>query len=79
MSLCPEAEYRNGLTDAEFWDYVLNGRRPDDGDDDYGPTVDGPPLDGEVGETACPECGVYGACAFDIDGRPLIHATNMEA
>jgi hypothetical protein len=72
MSLCPEAEYRDGLSDAEFWDLVLNGRRPDDGDDDYGPDIDHEALDPVT--TTCAECGVTGACAFDIDGRALIHA-----
>ena len=23
----------------------------------------------------CPECGVWGACAYDADGRPMIHTT----
>lgn len=24
--------------------------------------------------TSCPECGEVGACAYDAEGRPLIHA-----
>lgn len=76
LGLCPEAEYRAGLSDGEFWDYVLNGRRPDDGDDDYGPDDCEPEL---VYPTPCPECGLYGACAFDVEGRPLIHVTEGES
>jgi hypothetical protein len=78
MSLCPEAEFRDGLSDAEFWDYVLNGRRPADGDDDYGPDPDHEALDPFAYAQPCPECGSRSACAFDIDGRPLIHATEKE-
>lgn len=72
MSLCPEAEFRASLDDGEFWDYVLNGVRPGeepevhfeedpDAVEDYG----GP----------CEACGAVGACAYDMDGRPLIHPT----
>ncbi len=28
--LCPEAGLRDSMSNGEFWDYVLNGRRPDD-------------------------------------------------
>ena len=27
--LCPEAEYRDSLSDEDFWVYVLTGQRPD--------------------------------------------------
>lgn len=26
-------------------------------------------------DAECPECGQYGACAYDTEGRPLIHVT----
>lgn len=28
--------------------------------------------------TPCPECGQVGACAYDADGRALIHVTESE-
>jgi hypothetical protein len=44
------------------------------------------PDDGEISEmdierrlaTPCPECGQVGACAYDADGRALIHVTESE-
>ncbi len=74
--LCPEADYRASLSDGEFWDYVLNGHRPGDPVDDYDPDEDdNRPTDDElVISTPCPECGQVGACAYDAEGRPLIHA-----
>lgn len=71
---CPEAAKREAMGDSEFWDYVLNGIEPGtlpaDGDDDYfwEPEWDEP-------TSACPECGVIGACGYDQEGRPLIHST----
>ncbi len=44
--------------------------------DDYDPNA---PTADEVAISApCPECGQVGACAYDTEGRPLIHATNTE-
>lgn len=69
------------LDDGEFWDLVLLGRRPDDQVDDYDPDDD--PNVPDLAEyemeqrlaTPCPECGQVGACAYDTEGRALIHAT----
>jgi hypothetical protein len=74
--LCPEAEQRDTMTDAEFWEHVL---QPTEGRD-YEPDE---PDDGEIAEmdaerrlaSPCPECGQVGACAYDADGRALIHVT----
>jgi len=72
-SLCPDAERRSKLTDDEFWDEVWHrlgyggGPDADPGDDDI--REDDPDLGAR-----CPECGERGACAFDVDGRPMIHA-----
>lgn len=38
-----------------------------DEDNDWGPPK------------SCPECGEPGACAYDTEGRPLIHSMNVTA
>lgn len=63
MSLCPEAEERALLTDAEFWEHVFNIGPDIDDDFDEHPAV----------LTECTECGEFGACAYDDRGRALIH------
>lgn len=80
MSLCPESEYRASLTDAEFWEHVFHG---DDGPDDYDPDDDPYAPTGELGESvlasACDVCGtLLEACAYDVDGRPMIHVVKEE-
>ena len=34
-------------------------------------------LEGHLGKP-CPECGERGACAYDAEGRPLIHVAQDE-
>lgn len=71
MSLCPESEERAALSDGEFWDRVLQpSQRPGA---DWDPVdLDGPL---EQADTRCPECGEYGACGYDTEGRAMIHVT----
>ncbi len=74
MSLCPAADYRASLSDAEFWEHVLLGgvQVEDnyyDGDDD--PTADELHPVNEWG--TCPVCGEIAACAVDINGDPMRH------
>ena len=69
---CTVRDVRSQMTDQQFWDHVYQvniGAPDDDGPDldDFGPDV---PMTG----TPCPECGEAGACAWDANGRPLIHA-----
>jgi hypothetical protein len=71
--LCPEGEYRAGLSDAEFWDHVAANLLPgsvilEPGTDDDPP--DPPALDVD---RPCPECGERGACGYDAEGRPMVH------
>lgn len=70
---CPEAAFRDSLDDGDFWNYVLLGILPGQERFDDGPYDDGPP---EVTYTApsCPVCGSITECAYDDQGRPLIHA-----
>lgn len=75
--LCPEHDLRAAMTDAEFWAHVY----PQPAEvEDYDPTED--PNFPDIAEyelearlaTPCPECGQVGACAYDAEGRALIHA-----
>ena len=78
MSKCPEFEMRARMSDEEFWDHVFNRPIPE--------TWDTLPssIDTEDMEkmshisTPCPECGQWGACAYDAEGRALIHVTNED-
>lgn len=75
MSLCPEAAKRDAMTDAEFWDWAFNRNdAPEPESDDYD-EVDALPF-GTL--SPCPECGEMGPCAYDDDGRPMIHVVNAE-
>lgn len=67
VSNCLDADYRNSLSDDDFWAYVLLGERPEDFDE--------PDLD-EVNnqDEPCDECGEMGPCGYDQIGRPLFHA-----
>lgn len=76
MSLCPEAEYRASLTDAEFWEHVFHG---DDGPDDYDPDNDPYAPRATFLATPCEVCGSLDeACGYDVEGRPMIHATEQD-
>lgn len=68
--LCPEADARDAMTDDEFWEHVAaNLTGPSWDMDDSGPD-----LDVAIAATPCAECGASGACAYDSEGRALIHA-----
>lgn len=72
--LCPEADERDAMTDEEFWQRVA--------DNLTGPMWDlddeGPDLDAAISAPACGVCGSDGACAWDSEGRPLIHANEED-
>jgi hypothetical protein len=64
------------MTDEEFWQRVADNLNPNQGDDFGHPDQwDGPDLDAAMGLPACGVCGSDGACGYDTEGRPLIHAT----
>jgi hypothetical protein len=71
--LCPEADFRASLSDADFWNYVLLGVRPGEEPDwDGQGSYDEPePLD--IVLNPCGVCGEWGPCDYDAEGRPLIH------
>lgn len=45
--------------------------------DDYDPADDLPVVSLDAGP--CPECGEPGACSYDAEGRPLIHALSGDS
>ena len=70
--LCPEADLRDAMTEVEFWRHVadnLTGHWEPPYDPDNGPD-----LDVAISPVPCETCGAHGACAYDAEGRPLIHA-----
>ena len=77
--LCPEAALRDAMDDGEFWDHVFNGDR--EPVDHYDEDFNIPPEVAAAWEletrlaNPCPECGQHGACAYDAEGRALIHVT----
>lgn len=69
-SICAEAELRSKMTDDEFWSHVFMR--------DVLPEFDPPEVSGDEPiepDDECSECGAAGACAYDAEGRPMIHAT----
>lgn len=75
--LCPEAEQRAAMPDAEFWAHVAGEPQFDPGDlPGWEPFDDGPDVPRGI-EPSCPECGADGACEFDAEGRALIHARSV--
>lgn len=62
---------RAGMTDDEFWGSVFPQPEPfDDGE----PDLDTVQLDA----IPCRECGEVGACAYDSEGRALIHGKGTD-
>lgn len=72
--LCGEADLRDAMSDEEFWQHVF-GR---EGWSESEPWDEGPPdLLVAGGTNPCPECGQHGACAYDAEGRPMVHAIEV--
>lgn len=65
--ICPEAENRDAMSDGRFWEHVF-GQGPEV---EYEPDAD--ELQAIADLTPCLECGEFGPCAYDLDGRPLVH------
>lgn len=75
--LCSEADARDAMTDEEFWVHVYNqdDHREYDPDDDLNiPDQAEYEMEARLADP-CPECGQKGACAYDDEGRALIHVT----
>lgn len=73
-SLCPEAGLRAAMSDGEFWEHVYGGARHGESDE---PDPSHEAIDADL-TAPCPECGEFGACGYDAEGRPLIHAINKD-
>lgn len=72
--LCGEADLRDAMSDEDFWAHVYGQEAWEPEDFDDGPHD---PLSDIT--NLCPECGQYGACAYDAEGRALIHATERDS
>lgn len=73
--ICPEFEYRNTLSDEDFWAYVFpNSDFPELTDYFDGPDLDDP----TVLDTPCPVCHSTTACGYDSEGRAMIHVVEGE-
>lgn len=73
-TLCPEAETRSRMSDDEFWAHVFPQTVPETWDVEPS-VIDADDLATFSGTLLpCPECGQHGACAYDAEGRPMIHA-----
>jgi len=73
MSLCPENEERQKLSDAEFWAHVFQVADVSDEDFEY--------YTDTTTDTTLPHCQVCGsttACSYDSEGRPMIHVVEDE-
>lgn len=67
--LCPEADLRDGMTADDYWHHIYDN-------DGWRPVEDeGPDLDAALNVGICDTCGANGACAYDSEGRALIHAS----
>jgi hypothetical protein len=64
---------RDAMTDDEFWAHVSQNFIPAWDDDDAGPDIDA-----AFNVGTCQTCGADGACGYDAEGRPMIHADNEE-
>lgn len=78
--LCPEAEERDSMGEPEFWERALEAEQPAalDPDEIVDAEIVRDPAEFYDGDV-CTECGSEGACAYDSEGRALIHAQPVEA
>lgn len=72
---CQLLIFSDALDDGGFWDWVHHRILPTDPHpenyDELDPYWDQLPTLKEEGR--CPECGEYGACSYDHEGRPVYH------
>lgn len=73
--LCPEADARDAMDDGEFWAHVAKNLGAIDAEEF---PVDGDDLRALGDAEPCEVCGETGACGYDAEGRPMIHATAEE-
>ncbi len=64
------------MSDGEFWEHVLQRdahplNEPDD--------IDVADTSAFIDQATCPVCGEFGACMYDAEERPLIHADGLRS
>ncbi len=75
----PDEQYEQVTPTGSCWPCAMGARFPEP-DDEWTPeAVD--LLDEDLRRARggpCPDCGAPGACGWDSEGRPLIHATGAD-
>lgn len=67
--LCGEADLRDAMSDEDFWAHVFPQMEWEPTiEEEYEPAAGSP----------CDECGAPGACAYDQEGRPMVHAPGLD-
>lgn len=75
MTMCPEAWERAEEDDGAFWTRVTRNLTPQPFAEDPADDLD---VDSQMRTEPCAECGSTVACAYDAQGRPLIHAVEAD-
>lgn len=70
---CAVSRRRALMTDSEFWEDVQNSMYPSFDEPDL------PEHDVTYTYSPCGVCGEHGACGYDNEGRPMIHAEGLES
>lgn len=75
MTMCPEAWERATEDEEAFWERVARNLTPVPFAPDPTDDIE---IDPQVRADPCAECGSTTACAYDAEGRPLIHAVEHD-
>lgn len=67
---CASSPEAAAMDDGEFWDNVASSIMSDP----YPHDPSHEAIDAFLHGDPCEECGAVGACGWDSEGRPLIHA-----
>jgi hypothetical protein len=76
----PELQYEQVTPTGSCWPCAMGAPPHPDYDEDPEPDereIASYELEARLADP-CPECGAAGACSFDDEGRPLIHATGAD-
>lgn len=77
--LCADADLRDQQDDAEFWEHVGASLGFVINVADVADDMDQDDLDAlALAPVPCPVCGSSGACAYDAEGRALVHPDEID-